>query len=53
MGHSSKNGDALEYIINKDNADVLFDIMKIFAMCSKRHNYDIIEIIKILVKLSK
>lgn len=53
MGHSSKNGDALEYIINKDNADVLFDIMKIFAMCSKRHNYDIIEIIKILIKLSK
>lgn len=43
--------DSLTYVINKKNANVLFDMFKIFAMCSKRHNHDIVEIAKILIKL--
>lgn len=50
IGRPSKNGDILEYAIKEDNANILFDIIKIFAMCSKRHNFDVIEILKILIK---
>lgn len=50
LGRPSKSGDELIYIINNKNAVVLFDLVKIFAMCSKRHNYDVAEIIKILLK---
>lgn len=53
LGRPSKLGDNLIYIINNKNANVLFDLVKIFAMCSKRHNYDVAEIIKILIKLSQ
>lgn len=53
IGKSSKKGDMLNYIIDCQNANVLFDILKIFAMCSERHNFDIIEIIKILIKKAK
>jgi len=52
LGRPSKSGDELIYIINNKNARVLFDMIKIFAMCSQRHNFDIAEIIKILIKLS-
>jgi hypothetical protein len=52
MGRPSISGDSLVYVINKENVSILFDMLKIFAMCSKRHNHDIIEIIKILIKLS-
>jgi len=52
LGKPSKSGDELIYIINNKNARVLFDMIKIFAMCSQRHNFDIAEIIKILIKLS-
>jgi len=51
MGRPSTSSDSLTYIINKKNAEVLFNIFKIFAMCSKRHNHDIVEIAKILIKL--
>lgn len=53
LGRSSVLGDELEYVINNKNASVLYDIIKIFAMCSKRHNFDIVEILKILIRLSK
>ena len=48
-GRPSKPGDELFYIINSRNADVLFQMVKIFAMCSERHNYDIIKIIELLL----
>ena len=51
MDRPSKLGDKLIYIIDNNNANVLFDMMKIFSMCSKRHNFDVIEILKILLKL--
>lgn len=49
-GKPSTNEDNLIYIISENNIDVLFDLLKIFAMCSKRHNFDIIEILTILLK---
>jgi len=53
IGRPSISGDSLTYIINKENSKVLFDMFKIFAMCSERHNHDITEIIKVLIKLQR
>lgn len=50
-GRPSESGDELVYIIDSKNADILFQMVKIFAMCSKRHNQDITNIIKLLFKL--
>ena len=52
-GNPSNVGDKLIYVIDSKNADVLFQMVKIFAMCSKRHNQDIVNIIKLLLKLLK
>jgi hypothetical protein len=46
----STNKDNLIYVINEKNINVLFDLTKIFAMCSKRHNFDIQKILKILLE---
>ena len=50
LGRSSTPSDVLVYEFNKENSQVLFDLVKIFAMCSKRHNYDIIQILKLILK---
>lgn len=50
LGRSSVPTDILIYEFNKESTQVLFDIIKIFAMCSKRHNYDIIQILKLILK---
>ncbi len=50
LGRPSNLDDELIYVINNKNASVLFDMIKIFAMCSQRHNFDIAEIIKTLIK---
>ena len=50
LGRSSTKADVLKYEINQKNAQIIFDMIKIFAMCSKRHNYDIIQILKLILK---
>lgn len=50
IGKCSNKGDYLIYEINKNNSQVLFDLIKIFAMCSKRHNYDVIEILNLILR---
>jgi len=52
LGRPSVNEDELTYVISKNNVSVLFDLVKIFAMCSKRHNFDIKEILNTLLKQS-
>lgn len=53
IGRPSVSSDLLTYVINRRNSSVLFDMIKIFAMCSVRHNHDIKEIIKVLIKLRR
>ncbi|MFH1825043.1 MAG: R.Pab1 family restriction endonuclease [Candidatus Firestonebacteria bacterium] len=48
LGKSSVSGDNLIYVINKNNVQNLISLMKIFGMASKRHNYDIVQIIQTL-----
>jgi hypothetical protein len=51
LGKSSVSGDKLVYVINKTNVLNLIFMMKVFGMASKRHNHDIIEILKILLEI--
>jgi hypothetical protein len=49
MGRSSVSGDKLVYNINKDNAENLSNLMRVFGMASERHKHDTIQIIKIIL----
>lgn len=51
LGKSSVSGDKLVYVINKTNVLNLIFIMKVFGMVSKRHNHDVVEILKILLEI--
>lgn len=48
LNRSSNVGDNLIYVINKNNAQNLIYLMKIFGMASERHKHDIVQIIKII-----
>jgi len=51
LGRSSISGDNLIYVINKNNVLNLIYLMKVFGMASKRHHYDVVEILKILLEI--
>lgn len=51
IGKSSIFGDRLIYILNKSNVSNLICMMKVFGMASKRHNYDIVKILEILLQI--
>lgn len=51
LGKSSTPGSNLTYVIGKNNSNILSTLMRVFGMASERHNYDIIQIIKILIQL--
>jgi hypothetical protein len=51
QGKSSVSGDELVYVISKTNVLNLVCMMKVFGMASKRHNHDIVEILKILLEI--
>lgn len=48
---TSQKGDTLTYIIDKSNISVLVELIKIFGMCSKAHNHDVVQILKLLLEL--
>lgn len=51
LGKSSVSGDKLRYVISKSNVKNLSNLMKVFGMASKRHNHDIIQIIRTLLEI--
>ena len=51
LGKSSVSGNKLIYVISQSNVKNLSNLMKVFGMASKRHNYDITQIIKTLLEL--
>lgn len=51
QGRSSVSGDKLVYVISKTNFLNLVCMMKVFGMASKRHNHDIVQILKILLEI--
>lgn len=50
-GKSSVSGDKLVYVINKSNVFNIVCMMKVFGMASKRHNYDVLQILKVLLEI--
>lgn len=50
-GKSSVSGDKLVYVINKSNGLIIACMMKVFGMASKRHNHDVVEILKVLLEI--
>jgi len=51
LGKPSVSGDKLVYVLNKTNVLNLIFMIKVFGMASKRHNHDIVEILKILLEI--
>jgi len=51
LGKSSVPGDKLRYVISQSNVQNLLNLMKVFGMASKRHNYDIVQIIQTLLEI--
>ena len=51
LGKRSHTADVLSYHITKSNVSNLLQMAKIFGMASRKHQYDILEIIKLLKKL--
>jgi len=49
-GKPSTSKDNLIYKINENNVLNLLFLMRIFSMASRRHNHDIVEILKIFIK---
>jgi hypothetical protein len=52
IGESSRPGDELVYVIKEENIEVLWNLIRVFGLCSKRHNHDVQEILKVLVNMS-
>lgn len=50
-GKKSVKGNELKYIINKENADVILNLFKVFGMASSRHKFDVEQILKTIKKL--
>ena len=53
LGKSSVSGDELIYMIDHSNVLNIVLMMKVFAMASKRHHHDIIEILKLLIEMER
>lgn len=51
LGKSSVSDDKLVHVINKTNVLNLIFMMKVFGMASKRHNHDVVEILKVLLEI--
>jgi len=51
LNKPSVRGDKLIYVISKSNSQNLVNLVRIFGMASKRHNHDIIEIMKIVLSI--
>lgn len=52
-GRPSVSGDKLIYVIDQSNVINIVLMMKVFAMASKRHRHDIIEILKLLIEMER
>ncbi|MBO8157962.1 R.Pab1 family restriction endonuclease [Thermosyntropha sp.] len=53
LGKTSKKGDTLIYIFDKNNVQNLVNLVKVFGMASKKHHHDIIEITKLIISKVK
>ena len=50
-GRQSKPGDEFIYQINRNNVSNLISLMTVFSLCSKSHQHDVTEILKVALDL--
>jgi hypothetical protein len=50
-GKKSVKGNNLKYLINKDNAEVILNMFKVFGMASSRHKFDVEQILNTIRKI--
>lgn len=50
LGRKAKSKETAEFIINKDNANVFLQLLKLFGMLSENHKKDTLAIIDVILK---
>jgi len=50
LGREAKSKEQAEFIINKDNADIFVQLLKLFGMLSENHRKDILSIINVILE---
>lgn len=50
-GKSSSKGDTITYTINRKNVEVILNLFKVFGMASRRHKFDVEQILKTIKKV--
>ena len=50
INHTSKQTPYGELILNATEKELLLNLLKCFGMCSKAHNHDVKEIIKVIIQ---
>lgn len=50
IGKTSKDILEAEFVIDNNNKEVILSLFKYFGIFSKRHKFDVIEILNILIK---
>jgi hypothetical protein len=50
LGRNAKSKEEAEFIINKDNAEIFVQLLKLFGMLSENHRKDILSIIDVILK---
>jgi len=49
LGRKAKSKEEAEFIINKDNADIFVQLLKLFGMLSENHRKDVLSIIDVIL----
>ena len=50
-GRSSVRGDELSYVIDEKNIEVILNMFKVFGMASRRHKFDVVQILQTIKKI--
>ena len=50
-GKKSVRGSNLQYVLKKDNVEVVFNLFRVFGMASSRHKFDVRQILKTIKQL--
>lgn len=51
IGKSSVKGDEVTYLLDQKNIEVVLNLFKVFGMASRRHQFDVEQIIKTIKKI--
>ncbi|MDR3001387.1 MAG: R.Pab1 family restriction endonuclease [Fibromonadaceae bacterium] len=50
LGRKARSKEEAEFIVNKDNADIFLQLLRLFGMLSENHRKDVLHIIDVILK---